>query len=256
MPEVMVQKLPLQVALHLGRQLIAAAGQPGLVLPSEQEICEEYGVSRTVAREAVRILEGLDLVRVSSGRRMELRPPREWDYLNPLLIQMLDPVDVRQILIDLHEVRLLIEPAVTGRAATMLSAEGLARLESCLARMRELEDDPDRYLEQDLLFHMEICWAVGNRVLDRILYSCRWLLAASRKVTNLLWESLAAVTEEHEAIYRALAARDPSAAEAAMRAHLEGNARAWVFEPVVIEQAVQGSKAKMLSSPEAESSVG
>ncbi len=50
--------------------------------------------------------------------------------------------------------------------------------------MAALESDPDAYLEVDHEFHMEICRAADNRILDRIMYSARWLGIASRRVTN------------------------------------------------------------------------
>ncbi len=252
MATVEVRKLPTQVAVHLGRELIALAREPGAVLPSEQEICARYGVSRTVAREAMQLLAGLDLVRISSGRRMELRPPQEWNYLHPLLLDMLDPIEVRHLLVELHEVRLMIEPVVAARAAGSIGREQLDRLEATLAAMRALESEPDRYLECDLAFHAQICAVIGNRVLDRILYSCRWLLMASRRVTNRLWESLATVTDEHQAIFRALAAHDPQAAEAAMRAHLAGNVRAWSLPPdviaAVLERAADPTRSRVVPS--------
>ncbi|MCX2728521.1 FadR/GntR family transcriptional regulator [Thermomicrobium sp. 4228-Ro] len=234
-----VWKLPTQVAIQLGRQILTVAHDPGATLPSEQEICAQYDVSRTVAREAMQLLGSLDIVRISSGRRMTLRPPEDWNYLHPLMLEILDPVEVRRLLADLHEVRLMIEPVVAARAAQRIGMDQLHRLEAILGRMRALESDPDRYLEYDLQFHAEICNVLDNRVLHRILYSCRWLLMASRRVTNRLWASLAAVTEEHERIFRALAQQDPQAAEAAMRSHLEGNARAWSLPPDLMVEALE-----------------
>ena len=88
--------------------------------------------------------------------------------------------------------------------------------------MAGLEDDPDAYLEVDHEFHMEICRAANNRILDRIMYSARWLGTASRRVTNQ--GSLPRATEAHAVIYRALESRDPDAAREAMRTHVQGNA--------------------------------
>jgi DNA-binding FadR family transcriptional regulator len=69
---------------------------------------------------------------------------------------------------------------------------------------------------------MEICRAANNRILDRIMYSARWLGTASRRVTNQ--GSLPNATRDHALIHRALESRDPDAARAAMRTHLQGNA--------------------------------
>ena len=81
---VKVQTLPVQVAARLVRRI--ATGGPA---PSETEICQEFGVSRIVARETIKILAALDIVEVAQGRRVVVRPRDEWDYLSPQLIEWL-----------------------------------------------------------------------------------------------------------------------------------------------------------------------
>lgn len=222
-----VRKLPHQVALVLGRRVAAAGPEVPASLPTEQEISSEFGVSRTVAREALGILRSLDMVSIAQGKRVAARPRREWDYLNPLILEMLDPDDVHRLLAELHDVRLLLEPEIAAWAAQRIQPEGTERLRQSVARMRELEGDPDAYLDEDLAFHMELSWAHENRVLERIVSACRWLLTASRRVTTAGGD-LAAVTRAHEQIYLAVAGRDPDAAHAAMVSHLETVTHIWL----------------------------
>jgi len=87
--------------------------------------------------------------------------------------------------------------------------------------MSSLENSPDEYLESDLAFHMEICRAAKNRVLDRIMFSARWLLTASRKITNEGPDSLRGATRDHTRIFAAIEAGDPARARRAMRSHLQ-----------------------------------
>jgi DNA-binding FadR family transcriptional regulator len=232
MTEVHLRKLPRQVAAVLGRRIVSstAAGLE-VPLPTEHEICAEFSVSRSVARESLGILAALDMITISQGKRVTLRPMAEWDYLSPVMLDMLAPEQVHRLLAELHEVRLYLEPEIAARAAERISAGGLARLASALDRMAALEGEPDAYLEEDLRFHMELCWAHRNRVLERIVYSCRWLLAASRQVTNEAPQPMNAVTEEHRRIYRAVEARDPGAARDAMAAHLETVSPVWRTGP-------------------------
>ena len=82
------------------------------------------------------------------------------------------------------------------------------------------EDDPDRLFELDLEFHIEICRATRNRILDRFMYSSRWWQSASRRLSNRAPRALPEATKHHRKIYEALAARDPRRAAAAMREHL------------------------------------
>jgi len=224
---VKVQTLPVQVAARLVRRI--ATGGPA---PSETEICQEFGVSRIVARETIKILAALDIVEVAQGRRVVVRPRDEWDYLSPQLIEWLPEEVVEGLLRELHGMRMLVEPELAAMAAASASAGALDRLRHALDRMAALEDDPDRYLRVDQEFHMEICRAASNRILDRIMYSARWLSTTSRRITNEAPLGLQRATADHARIHAAIQARDPEAARAAMRAHLHGNFSALTGEEV------------------------
>jgi DNA-binding FadR family transcriptional regulator len=217
---VKVRTLPGQVAAHLVPRMVEGE-LPGGQAPSEAEICQEFGVSRSVARESLKILASLDIVQIAQGRRVTIRPPEEWDYLSPLLAEWLPEQQVQQLLRELHGMRLLLEPELAAMAADGIGAAALAELRDLLERMSGLEDAPDEYLEADLAFHMEICRAAQNRVLDRIMFSARWLLTASRKITNEGPDSLRGATRDHSHIFAAIDAGNPARARRAMRAHLQ-----------------------------------
>jgi GntR family transcriptional regulator, galactonate operon transcriptional repressor len=217
-----LRTLPTQVAAVLVRR-IAKGEFPDGRAPSELQILVEFGVSRAVAREALKILSSLDMVEIAQGRRVMLRPIAEWDYLSPLLIEWLPQAQVRELLLELHDARFIFEPPIAARAARTLTSEDLTRLRTLLDAMVEHEEDPHGYLKLDLEFHMEICRATRNRILDRFMYSSRWWQSASRRISNQAPHALPTATEQHRAIYEALAARDPARAEAAMRKHLEKN---------------------------------
>jgi DNA-binding FadR family transcriptional regulator len=117
--------------------------------------------------------------------------------------------------------RSLLEPELAAMAAASITDETLRRLGDEIDRMAALEADPEAYLEVDHEFHMEICRAADNRILDRIMYSARWLGTASRRVTNEAPSGLRRATAEHTEILDALVARDPDRARAAMRGHLD-----------------------------------
>jgi DNA-binding FadR family transcriptional regulator len=219
---VKLRTLPVQVAARLVRRIMNGELRDGHA-PSEIEISQEFGLSRSVARETLKLLASLDIIDVAQGRRNAVRPTAEWDYLNPLLAEWLPEEQVDQLLKELHEMRLLLEPELAAKAAAAISEDALALLRSELERMAALETDPDNYLEVDLAFHMAICQAAANRILDRIMYSARWLLSASRRVTNQGHKGLHNATVAHTRIFAAIEARDPEAARQAMRAHLQTN---------------------------------
>lgn len=219
---VQLRTLPTQVAAVLVRRIANGEFLDGRA-PSELQISVEFGVSRAVAREALKILSSLDMVEIAQGRRVMLRPIAEWDYLSPLLIEWLPQAQVRELLHELHDARLIFEPPIAARAAKSLTNADLARLQALLDAMVNHEEDPHGYLQLDLDFHLEICRATRNRILDRLMYSSRWWQSASRRISNQAPHALPTATEQHRAVYEALAARDPKRAEAAMRRHLENN---------------------------------
>jgi len=231
---VKVRTLPVQVAARLTRRIVSGEVAEGHA-PSELEISQEFGVSRVVARETLKILASLDIVDIAQGRRVAVRPQAEWDYLSPLLAEWLPEEHVDELLRELGQMRELLEPELAAMAAADITDETLARLREELDRMADLESDPDAYLEVDHEFHMGICRAANNRILDRIMYSARWLGTASRRVTNQGGgpNSLRNATEAHRRIFRALEARDPEAARVAMRTHMQGNT------PLLAEKQMQ-----------------
>jgi DNA-binding FadR family transcriptional regulator len=195
--------------------------------PTEQDICAEFGVSKTTAREVIGALASRGLVTVRHGRRMEIRPVSEWNHLDPLLLELnRDAEDVRRTLGDLHDLRMLLEPEIAARAALMATDEQLSRMRYAIERMEELEADPDAYLEIDVDFHSELAAATGNIVLSFVLDSVRELLRVSRRVTNLI-NKMPDATLAHRRIYEALLAREPETARQAMRAHLLTVTEAW-----------------------------
>ena len=226
---VKVRTLPVQVAARLTRRIVDGEISGGRA-PSELDISQEFGVSRVVARETLKILASLDIVDIAQGRRVMVRPQAEWDYLSPLLVEWLPEGHVDELLRELLQMRVLLEPELAAMAAATISDETLARLRDELDRMADLEGDPEAYLEVDHEFHMEICRAANNRILDRIMYSARWLGTASRRITHEAPAGLHRATAEHTEIYEALVARDPAAARAAMRRHLSNNYSALLAE--------------------------
>ena len=141
--KVQLRTLPTQVAAVLVRRIANGEFLDGRA-PSELQISVEFGVSRAVAREALKILSSLDMVEIAQGRRVTLRPIAEWDYLSPLLIEWLPQAQVRELLLELHDARLIFEPPIAARAARSLTNEDLTRLRQLLDAMVETRGRPAR----------------------------------------------------------------------------------------------------------------
>ena len=215
--------------------------------PTEQDICAEFDVSKTTAREVIGALASRGLVTVRHGRRMEIRPVSEWNHLDPLLLELnRDAEGVRRTLGDLHDLRMLLEPEIAARAALMATDEQLGRMRYALERMEQLEADPNAYLEIDVDFHSELASATGNVVLAFVLDSVRELLRVSRRVTNLV-NTMPDTTLAHRRIYEAILAREPEAARQAMRAHLLTVTEVWApgSSDAAIEAVIHGDRKEL-----------
>ena len=222
-------KLSDQVTRALARRIANREIGDGVPPPTEQEICDEFGVSKATARDVIRSLAERGFVEVRQGRRMQVRDSSEWNQLDPLMIELIDDPEIaRAYLADVHYVRTLIEPEVAARAALSANAEQIGRARQSVQLMASLTDDPDAYLEADVAFHRELAAATGSVILAFVLDSLGELQRLSRRVTNRLLKRLPEATHEHELILEAVEAHEPERARKAMRAHLKTVTHVWV----------------------------
>jgi GntR family transcriptional repressor for pyruvate dehydrogenase complex len=209
------------VVRHLEQGILSGQLAPGELLPSERELRDALGVSRSVVREALGRLASLGLVRSvhGSGTRVEAPSARPIaaGYRRLLRHGEID-------LAHLAEVRLPLETAIAARAARHRTAEHLGRL----ARTQEVLADGRATLEEqvgaDLEFHGVLAEASGNPLFGVVLAPIQELLIESRRRT-LGRHGAALAHDHHAAILAAVQAQDEEGAAGAMRAHLEANFR-------------------------------
>jgi DNA-binding FadR family transcriptional regulator len=167
---VQARGLHAQVLERLGPAITAGEHPPGSVLRTD-ELAQEYGVSRSVMREAVRVLESMQLV--ASRRRVgvTVRPLEEWNVYDPQVIRWrLAGADRPRQLRSLTVLRSAVEPAAAGLAARHASPAQCAELTDCAlgmvatSRGRRLEE----YLVHDVAFHRVILAASGNEMFARL----------------------------------------------------------------------------------------
>jgi DNA-binding FadR family transcriptional regulator len=121
----------------------------------------------------------------------------------------------------LLDVRRVVEVAVAERAAQFATAEELRDLEMAIAAMREQPDDAVACAEADLFFHRVLARSAGNALWPAILGGLNDSLRRLQQTGHHGRENALQTADEHEAIRKAIAARDAEGAAAAMRAHLE-----------------------------------
>ena len=187
--------------------------KPGMRLPSEPQLAEMTGISRTSVREAVRGLQTIGILEIRRGQGTFVR---DIDSSSVVDAQMLMLLDNYQVLLDLVEVRRGIEPLIVQLAAERATDEDIAALREALDQMVESEKN-DNWRPAHLAYHSALANATQNVILMKI-----WgLIALFLKDSPLVTGSHSVIDAEvHTNILEAVANHDPDAAVAAMNQHI------------------------------------
>jgi len=206
-----------QAVSHLTGMITSGAWPAGTVLPPEAELAQQFGVSRTVVRECVRVLASRGMLEVRQGRGTSVTPPASWTVTETLAL--LVKAD-RSALLRWLEVRTILEVESAALAAQRLTEADRDRLREALRRLEEEAVQPDAYLDADIDFHLAIAQATQNPALVRLLRPVVLPLREHLQETALLAQARSAAAREHRAIGAAVLGGDPAGARAAMAAHL------------------------------------
>lgn len=189
-------------------------------LPGERSLAEQFGVSRTVVREATKRLEQQGLLEIQHGNGIKI-VDRLHRPLNEALTLLIP--DMAERLAQLNEARLAIEPQAAALAAHNANREQIRQLRRIHAQLCESPDSRSA-IEADTAFHHAIADASGNRIHRLILDSLAELGTSSRLLTIGRIGKQPAI-EHHQAILEAIENGDAQAAERAMRHHIEAAGR-------------------------------
>ena len=211
-----------RIVSDLGMRIVSGdLLRPGDKLPAEALLCADYDVSRSVLREATRVLvaKGLVLSRQRAGAIV--RPRSDWHLLDPDVLYWLIQTQPRpEFVKTLLTVRRIFEPAVAALAATVASDESLQGIADAYAGM-EAAKTPEQLLEPDLTFHRRIAEASGNDLLAYIANMMSLALRESIKLSSKHPDTHALSLPRHKAILTALLHRDPLAARQATLVQLD-----------------------------------
>ena len=187
-------------------------------LPAERELAEQFGVSRTAVREAVKALREKGLVEAYPGKGTFITSGSS----NPMR-QSLDRmmksanVDAKSSLV---EVREILEPEIAALAAARATEENLNSLREAVAVMDAAKHDPDAYIEADLDFHLELAEAASNPLILSLIDSIVGVLREQRMRIFEVEGGPDRGQYHHKKILEAMERRDAEGAREAMRAHL------------------------------------
>ena len=207
-----------QVVRQLGSRILRDEVKPGETLPSEVELCAQFDVSRSVVREALKVLAAKGLVESRTKTGTRVRPRREWNLIDPdVLTWQYEAGPDATYLRNLCEVRLFIEPPAARAAALRATEDEIASIEAWAHRMEIAINDSDPYITADLKFHTAILVAAHNELLLQMGNTVSMALRASRLVTTQVPESSVHAMPQHWAVVRAIQDRDGERAEVMMR---------------------------------------
>ncbi len=206
-----------QIADLISRETL----KPGDRIPSEKQLCLQFGVGRTSVREALRSLSVMGVLEshmgdgtfVASNASSFLERSFHWGLLlNPKVVE------------DLIETRLMLESHTAFLAATKASRSDLEGIAESVRLMETHIGDPEQYLESDLQFHLTIAKATQNSILQSLLSTTRGYLQAWIRKTlarpDMADKRARLSIAEHKRILRTLRNKDAEAARQAMAAHI------------------------------------
>jgi DNA-binding FadR family transcriptional regulator len=214
-----------RIVQELGMRIVSGGIAPGERLPAEPTLCETYGVSRPVLREATRVLVAKGLVVSKPRVGSVVRARDEWHMLDPdVLVWTISHLPEGEFFRSLMTVRQIIEPAAAALAAISATDDDIARIGAAFERMERAQTAAD-LLDPDLEFHRAIMSATHNDMLAYIGNMLSLALTESIKLTSRHPNTHALSLPRHKAIYTAIANRDALAARQASVVQLD-NARA------------------------------
>jgi DNA-binding FadR family transcriptional regulator len=210
-----------QIVRDLGMRIVSGEFAPGGRLPGEAALCGQFKVSRSVLREATRVLVAKGLVVSRQRAGVIVRPRSDWHLLDPdVLYWLIQSQRTGEFLATLMTVRRIFEPAAAALAARVASDEQLQGIAEAYAGM-EAAGTPEELLEPDLAFHRRIAEATGNDLLAYIGNMLSLALRESIKLSSTLPNTHALSLPRHKAILTALVHRDALAARQATLVQLE-----------------------------------
>lgn len=190
----------------------------GELLPPENRLCEIFGVSRSILREAIRVLVSKGLVEVKQGHGTSVRLPKievpEEAVRNFLMAN-------RVSLLQLMEIRTPIEVEVARLAAERREEAHLKNMEKSFQMMNDDSNSIEEYANADDFFHQAMIEATGNPLFGIMIRSIMGNLHISRQLV-IRHFGIEVVIQEHRRIFEAIKSKNPSLAVTKMKEHMEG----------------------------------
>lgn len=228
MPEPLVSELHSSVLTALGEAIVSGRYPPGHVLTLD-DVSADHGVSRSVAREAIRVLESMRMVAPRRRVGITIQPSTKWNVFDPRVIRWrLDVGDRAAQLMSLSELRRGFEPAAAALAARRADPHQCRIMAAAVSDMvvHGRSGDLEAYLLADKIFHHTLLEASGNEMFRALNDVVAEVLGGRTHHGMMPARPNPAAIELHDEVARAVRLRDEAAAERAMRAIIDESAAA------------------------------
>lgn len=208
-----------QVAEQMQELIVQGRLRPGERLPSERELADRFGVSRTVIREAVRSLMAKGLLEVHSGSGMIVCTPTASSIADhfDLLLRLNSEGDPLEYIFD---VRHVLEVEIAGRAAQQATETDIREMEHHLQQMADNLNDLEQAAAADVEFHAALARATQNPLFAILLDSISEIMLEVRRLGFTLSGAPQKILEEHARILQSVKRGDVEASQIAMSEHL------------------------------------
>src|SRR6516164_11427114 len=163
-----------QIVQQIEELILSGVLKPGDQLPAERDLAQRFGVSRTAVREAVKCLREKGLLEAFSGKGTFVTNSTSQAIRQSL--DLMTRIGQLEGLTHLVELRQILEPEIAGLAATRMDDQLLTTMREAVATMDNNLQDPDAYIEADLVFHLVMAEAAGNPLVLFLLDSIVGLL--------------------------------------------------------------------------------
>lgn len=204
----------------LGRQIVVGEYE-GRSFPTEAELAGAHGVSRSVTREAVKMLTAKGLLGARPKQGTFVQPEAHWNLFDTDVLRwLLDRRSSIAMLRQFNELRIAVEPQAARLAAMRADEAEIAAIAAGLQRMRDAEAGRDDALDADIAFHVAVLAASGNPFYAQFRDVVTTALRTSIRFTNRIAGRTASI-DDHAAVHAAIANHNPDAAYGTMKSLID-----------------------------------
>jgi DNA-binding FadR family transcriptional regulator len=179
------RNLTYTIVERLGQAIVTGAYNAKTGFPVEAALCEEFDASRSVLREAVKMLTAKGLLAARPRQGTWVEPEDSWNLLDPDVLRwLMERKFSLELLTEFTEVRMAVEPMAAALAARNAKPPALVQIREAISRIKAAERGDDDALDAEIAFHVSVLRASGNRFYSQLEDLIDTALRISMRLTN------------------------------------------------------------------------